>query len=89
MRVQVTSVNPEAANNTLYVEYEKVGDEWVMRRWRIGFDALDIPNERYEGEWHKIHGNQKNPIGHMPISTRTLSAHCRGRHRKVEIVGKA
>lgn len=87
MRVQVTQWNPDVNNNTLYVEYEKVGDEWFMRRWRIGFDTLPA-GTRMEGEWYKVHGNQKQPIGKLPIRTRTLSAHVKGKYRKVELIGK-
>ena len=93
MRVQVTLVNPEVNNNTLYVEYERIGNEFIMRRWRIGFDVTPdpvyYPKGRLEGDWHKIHGNQKQPIGHMPIRTRMLSAYCRSKYKTVEVIGKA
>lgn len=88
MWVQVTTNNPDANNTTFYAEYEQVGGEWVMRRWRVGFDSTGYPPRRLEGKWYRIHGNRKRPMGDLPIRTRTLSDYTRGEHRTMMLIAK-
>ncbi len=62
--IEISTNNPACGNLTLAVRYEHVGDGvFRLREWSLSFDSPGNPAERSVGDWHRVHGNQRKPIG--------------------------
>ncbi len=45
--------------------YRLAGGKWKLHQWRV--DSNFVGEPRREGNWYKIHGNQKRTIGQLPL----------------------
>jgi hypothetical protein len=46
--------------------YQQVGNFYFLRQWRVSFH-LPTSARRTEGNWYRIHGNQKKDIGALRL----------------------